>query len=109
MCHGQVIGSALRKARTPKRCTECRSEIEPGEVYSRWAWAADGELQEIHVHLRCHAMIDEASDQADDQCIVGGAQTYLREAVSNTNGWRELRASLRRGVDRLLERYKEGR
>lgn len=107
MCHGQVIGSAIRKARTAKRCTECGKAIDPGEVYSRWAWAADGSLDEIQVHLRCHALLDEAVD--DDQCIVGDARTHVRDAVNNTGGWASLRAALRRNVNRLRAKYNDRR
>ena len=109
MCHGQLIGSGLRLARKPKKCSECGKEIAPGDVYSRWAWASRGDgISEVRVHLRCHALLHEAAITSGETCIVGKAHAYMRDGINNTGGWRDLRRQLRDTLLLVLRRAGAG-
>jgi hypothetical protein len=46
------------KARTTKRCQECRREIHPGEYYYRGAGKADGTVYTIIDCAHCHVAVN---------------------------------------------------
>lgn len=114
MCHGQMINSALLKARKQHRCSECRKVIRPGQLYERQAMADDGSVYSFKLCRRClYALEVSYGDIYDDEvCLYPEAvEIWKRDYVEcGKNGWRGLLALLRIGRERFKAKLdaKEG-
>lgn len=108
MCHGQIIGDALLRARKEHRCSECGRPIRPGRIYRRYRWV-EGRDDPNTVKLceRCQALLDRRLGEDGEACYyLGEARRDLRENEGERGGWwRELRAKLREAITRNRERY----
>lgn len=99
MCHGQVLGDALLRARKTHRCSDCHLEIPAGRVYRRQRWIGErGDKPEtLKWCRRCYALRRQESDASGDGCSLGLPREYGRE-IAKDIGWRAMLADLRQHV-----------
>jgi len=96
MCHGQILGDALLKARKPHRCSDCRRDIPAGRVYRRQRWIGErGDKPDtLKWCRRCYAMRMQEWTASHDGCSIGEPREYAHE-LAKEYGWREMLRDLR--------------
>lgn len=107
MCHGQMLGDALLRARKPHRCSECKKEIPAKRLYRRYAWIDGGYDAPDTVKLceRCNALLDTRTDRHDACYYLGEVRRDTRENTLGGGWWRELRVKLREHILRNRKTY----
>lgn len=106
MCHGQVIGDAIRKARKPRKCHECGRTIEPGEKYRRYVWMESrGDPLEEQVQCpKCYALAHAFLQESDEVCyFVGEVRSGVRDII---NGSAKAARAVRAHVKSAMELFK---
>jgi hypothetical protein len=107
MCHGQILGDSIRRARKPRRCEECGRTIEPGEKYRRFIYIESrGEpLEESTTCPTCCALGMALANEGPDACwTLGEVRENLREVIQA--GGSETARAVRAWVRKAMERFK---
>lgn len=99
MCHAQMIGESMRRARKERRCTWCDGAIPAGVVYHAQAMKLDGEFEATAAHERCAAHADAASEITDGECWYGDPREVVLLAAFGNRG--KVKALLRAARERL--------
>lgn len=105
MCHGQIISSAIVKARKAHTCDECGRAINKGGAYLRQAERDGSEFMASKTCLRCTALGGVAVSESGESCVFGAVREELRYDLEALGGWRKLRAEVRRRMANLVTRY----
>jgi hypothetical protein len=103
MCHGQMLGDALLKARRDHRikCNFCKRPIMKGQEY-RESVSKDGhEFMRWKAHLVCEAMSQEASNLNYDGCSWDPRVEALD--VLHHVGFAAFKAKVRASMQRVRE------
>lgn len=104
MCHGQMLGDALLKARRDHRtrCEFCRKPIRKGQEY-REAVSRDSDgFNRWKAHLVCDAMAGEAFRANYDGCSHDPRGEALE--ILRYSGFSAFKARIREAVKGMRER-----